>query len=49
MSKEANGQQNSAYPPPQRVSFPEHEQRLPWLSLLMDAYLITDQGISEGY
>ena len=37
-----------AYPPPQRVHFAEHEQRLPWLSILMDAYLITDQGISEA-
>lgn len=40
--------QKSAYPPPQRVSFAEHEQRLPWLSTLMDAYLITDQGVSEA-
>jgi len=37
-----------AYPPPERVSFPEFEQRLPWLTTLMDAYLITDQGISEA-
>lgn len=40
--------QQSAYPAPSRVSFPEFEQRLPWLSILMDAYLITDQGISES-
>ncbi len=38
----------SAYPTPQRVSFPEHEQKLPWLKVLMDAYLVTDKGISEG-
>ncbi len=38
----------TAYPPPQRIFFSEHEQRLPWLSILMEAYLITDQGISEG-
>lgn len=38
----------SAYPIPQRVNFPEHEQKLPWLKVLMDAYLATDKGISEG-
>lgn len=38
----------SAYPTPKRVSFPEHEQKLPWLKVLMDAYLATDKGISEG-
>ena len=48
MSQEASNQQNTAYPPPERVSFAEYEQRLPWLTLLMDAYLITDQGISEA-
>ncbi len=41
-------QQQCAYPTPERVRFPEHEQRLPWLTRLMDAYLVTDQGISEG-
>ena len=40
--------QASAYPPPQRVEFTEFEQRFPWLSILMDAYFITDQGISEA-
>ncbi|MCN4145096.1 MAG: YkgJ family cysteine cluster protein [Thiohalomonas sp.] len=40
--------QQSAYPAPSRVNFPEFEQRLLWLSILMDAYLITDQGISES-
>ena len=40
--------QEAAYPPPQRVNFSEHEQRLPWLTVLLDAYLITDQGISES-
>ena len=41
-------QQASAYPAPQRIRFPEHEKKLAWLSVLMDAYLVTDQGISEG-
>ncbi|WP_198266478.1 YkgJ family cysteine cluster protein [sulfur-oxidizing endosymbiont of Gigantopelta aegis] len=52
MSNEAENKQqkqtNAAYPAPQRVKFSSHEQRLPWLSTLMDAYLITDQGISEA-
>lgn len=39
---------NSAYPTQQRVSFPEHEKKLPGLSVFLDAYLVTDQGISEG-
>ncbi|MCK5698035.1 MAG: YkgJ family cysteine cluster protein [Gammaproteobacteria bacterium] len=43
-----NSSQISAYPAPQRIDFTEFEQRLPWLTLLMDAYLITDQGISES-
>lgn len=47
MSQEASKKQ-AAYPPPQRVRFAECEQRLPWLSTLMDAYLITDQGISAA-
>jgi len=38
MSQKNSMQINSAYPPPERASFPEHEQRLPWLSLLMDAF-----------
>ncbi len=38
----------NAYPLPKRVAFPEHEQRLPWLSMVMDAYLVVDKGISEG-
>jgi len=29
-----------------RVSFPEDEQRLPWLSLLLDAYAIADTGVA---
>ena len=48
MNHEVNYQKKPAYPPPARVQFSEHEQRLPWLSLLMDAYLITDQGLSEA-
>ncbi len=43
MSKE-----EEAYPAPRRVSFAEHEERLPWLSTLMDAYMVTDQGITES-
>ncbi len=39
---------SQAYPVPKRVKFPEHEQRFHWLSLLLDAYLMTDQGVSEG-
>lgn len=48
MNHEVSHQKKPAYPPPARVQFSEHEQRLPWLSQLMDAYLITDQGISEA-
>ncbi len=39
---------STAYPPPQRITFSSYEQRLPWLSILMDAYYVTDQGISEA-
>ncbi|MCW8929809.1 MAG: YkgJ family cysteine cluster protein [Gammaproteobacteria bacterium] len=48
LDQKSSNNDEVAYPPPQRVSFAEHEQRLPWLSILMDAYLITDQGISES-
>lgn len=30
----------------QRVSFPEEEKKLPWLSLLLDAYAIADTGLA---
>jgi len=33
---------------PQRLSFAEVEARLPWLAPLLDAYHVTDQGVSEG-
>ncbi len=33
---------------PQRLSFPEAEARLEWLPPLLDAYHVTDQGVSEG-
>jgi Fe-S-cluster containining protein len=39
---------SQAYPTPERVKFTQHEQRLSWLALLLDAYLITDQGVREG-
>jgi len=29
-----------------RLSFPEEERRLPWLSLLLDAYAIADTGVA---
>ncbi|MCU7833902.1 MAG: YkgJ family cysteine cluster protein [gamma proteobacterium symbiont of Taylorina sp.] len=41
-------QKKSACPARQRASFPEHEKKQPWLSLLLEAYLVTDQGISES-
>ncbi len=31
-----------------RLRFPEDESRLPWLSLLLEAYRITDAGVAEG-
>jgi len=37
----------SDYPEPRRLSFPD-EGRLPWLSPLLDAYRIIDDGIHEG-
>jgi Fe-S-cluster containining protein len=33
---------------PARVSFPEDEAAHPWLSLLLDAYLIFDEGVNEA-
>lgn len=33
---------------PQRRSFPEAEKALPWLSMLLDAYFITDKGVAKG-
>jgi len=33
MVQEISGQDQAAYPPPQRVKFPEHEKRLLWLNL----------------
>ena len=41
-------QAQSAYPLPQRVRFPEHEKKFAWLAILLDAYLVTDKGISEA-
>ncbi len=32
----------------ERVSFPDDEQVFPWLSMLLDAYRITDEGVAEG-
>ena len=31
-----------------RLAFPEDEQRHAWLSMLLDAYHITDRGVAEG-
>jgi len=31
-----------------RVSFPEDEERLPWLKLILDAYYIIDRGIAKA-
>ncbi len=42
-----NSQTNTAYPAPARIHFTD-EQRLPWIAILMEAYFITDQGISEA-
>ncbi len=38
----------SSYSQPQRLSFPEDEIRHDWLPILLDAYLIIDQGVSEA-
>lgn len=38
----------SAYPPPQRLAFPDAERALPWLALLLDAYHRIDQGVHEA-
>ncbi len=35
-------------PKPIRLSFPHDEERLGWLSMLLDAYYIADKGIHEG-
>ncbi|MBF0517696.1 MAG: YkgJ family cysteine cluster protein [Nitrospirae bacterium] len=34
--------------PPWRVRFPESEKRLPWLSMLLDAYAIVDKGVAHA-
>lgn len=38
----------SGYHKPHRLSFPEDEAKFPWLSRLLDAYGIIDQGVSEA-
>ena len=45
MMKKSTQQNTDADGPPRR-SFPEDEARLPWLSLLLDAYAVIDRGIS---
>ena len=40
--------QSNAYPPPQRLSFPEDETRFEWLPPLLEAYHIADVGVAEG-
>ncbi len=32
----------------QRLGFAEDEEKYTWLSMLLDAYFITDQGVAEG-
>ncbi|MFK5892622.1 MAG: YkgJ family cysteine cluster protein [Pseudomonadota bacterium] len=36
------------YPKASRANFPQFEKRQSWLSPLLDAYFITDQGVQEG-
>ncbi|MFC1588715.1 YkgJ family cysteine cluster protein [Pseudomonadota bacterium] len=36
------------YTKPQRLSFPADEGKFPWLSILLDAYNIIDQGVSTA-
>jgi len=36
------------YTKPQRLSFPSDEAQFPWLSILLDAYTIIDQGVSAA-
>ncbi|MDH5764716.1 MAG: YkgJ family cysteine cluster protein [Gammaproteobacteria bacterium] len=38
----------NGYTQPLRQNFTEDEKRFPWLSLLLDAYLIIDEGVSEA-
>jgi len=33
---------------PKGLSFPQEEQRLPWLSMLLDGYAIADEGVGEA-
>ena len=40
--------QDCDYTKPQRLSFPADETQFPWLSILLDAYTIIDQGISTA-
>lgn len=37
----------SAYPPPERLMYPEAEQAFSWLPMLLDAYYIADAGIQD--
>jgi Fe-S-cluster containining protein len=37
-----------AYPPPERLRFPDDEARQAWLTPLLDGYHITDLGVHEG-
>lgn len=36
------------YRQPQRLSFATDEERFAWLGILLDAYLVIDQGVSEA-
>ena len=38
----------SDYTQPRRLSFPEDEARFPWLKILLDAYLVIDEGVNAA-
>ncbi len=37
-----------SYPKPKRLSFPQDEAQVSWLSMLLDAYFIADKGVYEA-
>lgn len=41
----AKKKKSSNYPEPQRLSYPEAEKEFPWLSMLLDSYIIADKAI----
>ncbi len=40
--------ENSDYLSARRVSFPGHEEKEPWLGLLLDAYHLVDEGVADA-